>query len=146
MHVALTVLLFICLFVCFFVVVVFSPPFPGFQFSLLLRICVLLNVCGDYLVCNSSYSNLKHITLYFRHFFFTFQGFPLSLFGGFCVTYHVVAKIPYIQHEISCDVDDPHARNFDNQLYNGSAHLRTIMHLLTLVHNRIVHAHEPWYN
>ena len=36
--------------------------------------------------------------------------------------------------------------NVINQLYHGSAHVRAIMHSLTLVHYRIVHAHEPWYN
>ena len=36
--------------------------------------------------------------------------------------------------------------NVINQLYHGCAHVRTIMHSLTLVHYRIVHAHEPWYN
>ena len=35
--------------------------------------------------------------------------------------------------------------NVINQLYHGSAHVRAIMHSLTLVHYRIVHAHELWY-
>ena len=36
--------------------------------------------------------------------------------------------------------------NVINQLYHGSEHVGTLMHSLTLVHYRIVHAHEPWYN
>ena len=35
--------------------------------------------------------------------------------------------------------------NVINQLYHVSAHVRVRMHSLTLVHYRIVHAHEPWY-
>ena len=61
----------------------------------------------------------------------------------FISIYHIVALIPNIQHELSCDIDDLHVIN---QLYHGSALVRAVMHSLTLVHYRIVHAHEPGYN
>ena len=56
--------------------------------------------------------------------------------------YHTVAKIPSIQHEISCDVISLRARKYD-QLYHGSAHECAIMHLLMLMQYCILHAHEP---
>ena len=69
--------------------------------------------------------------------------------GKVFLIYHIVAKIPNIQHEIFRDVNDLHAIVI-NQLYHGSthvpAHVRVIMHSLMLVHYCIVHVHKPWYN
>ena len=49
--------------------------------------------------------------------------------------YHIVAKLPNIQHKLSRDVDDLLTCKCDKSVNTN-----------TLVHYHIVHAQEPWYN